>query len=121
MAPPTLTTPRLPRLDSLSRNNTARAGRVRFGDGYAQRQKRGPADLSQALAWPPMTEAQAQTLVTFFEARAGSQAFYYDLGGGRGLELWTCPNWTETEPVARLCERFRNLPSRAGYHRCLRC
>lgn len=98
MPPPTLITAKAPVLSSLDRGATAVVGRIRFGDGYAQRQNNGPPDISQALAWPPMALADARALVAFFEAWAGSEAFFYTINADRGVELFTCGDWRESEP-----------------------
>lgn len=99
MAPPTLTVSRRPAKAQAPRSYIARAARIEFGDGYAQRFRRGPVRQTLSLKWPPLATADADALLAFLAARGGAEAFYYDVGSGGGLELWSCASWSSSEPT----------------------
>ena len=72
---------------------------VQFGDGYVQRLTFG---LNQDLkTWNltfEVSEADADTLETFLEARGGSEYFTWSPPDETTSYKWICSNWSKTIP-----------------------
>lgn len=62
---------------SVKEQTTPRVLRAQFGDGYTQRAIDGLNNLPRTLnvTWANFSDTDIQTLVDFFEARAGVEAF----------------------------------------------
>lgn len=73
---------------------------MQFGDGYSQRTRYGlNQDPKQwDLTWQNITEANADTIEAFLEARAGAEAFDWTPPGGDASAKWICQQWTKTIP-----------------------
>jgi phage-related protein len=76
-----------------------RVRNVQFGDGYAQRLRYGlNQDPKQwDLTWQNITEANADTIETFLEARAGAESFDWTTPDG-STGKWICQQWTKVIP-----------------------
>jgi phage-related protein len=61
---------------------------AQFNDGYEQRAKDGINNLPRRynLTWSSLTDAQRDSIITFFEARGNDEAFW-----------WT--PWDESSPI----------------------
>lgn len=72
---------------------------VQFGDGYVQRLTFG---LNQDLkTWNltfEVSEADADTIETFLEARGGSEYFNWSPPDDDNTYKWICLNWSKTIP-----------------------
>jgi phage-related protein len=73
---------------------------VQFGDGYSQRLRYGlNQDPKQwDLTWQNITEANADTIETFLEARAGAEAFDWTPPDSATAYKWICQQWSKTIP-----------------------
>jgi phage-related protein len=71
--------------------------KAEFGDGYTQRMPDGLNHIRQSttLTWDSLLEADADTIVAFFEAHGGTTPFYYALRDGV-TRKWTCETWSRT-------------------------
>lgn len=74
---------------------------VRFGDGYEQRLTYGlnqnPKEWS--LTWNNITEANADTIETFLDARAAdAAAFDWTPPGEAAAYKWICDSWSKSIP-----------------------
>ena len=78
---------------------------VQFGDGYQARLSFG---LNQnpkqwSLEWRNITEAQADTIETFLDARADDNAsFDCSPPDDSNTYKWICPSWSKTLPYSNL-------------------
>ena len=76
---------------------------TRFGDGYEQRVRFG---LNQnpkewTLTWNNITEADADTIETFLDARADDSAsFDWTPPGESTAYKWVCDQWTKSIPYS---------------------
>ena len=80
-------------------------GTVQFGDGYQARLSFG---LNQnpkqwSLEWRNITEAQADTIEAFLDARADDNAsFDWSPPDDSDTYKWICPSWSKTLPYSNL-------------------
>ena len=78
---------------------------VQFGDGYQARLSFG---LNQnpkqwSLEWRNITEAQADIIETFLDARADDNAsFDWSPPDDSNTYKWICPSWSKTLPYSNL-------------------
>jgi phage-related protein len=76
--------------------------KAEFGDGYAQRaadgQNNSPVTLT--LAWTNLSEADKTTIINFFKARKGYQAFYYTYEDETSAKAYVCEDWSYTHSDA---------------------
>lgn len=72
--------------------------RIKFGDGYVQRQNKGlnPLAVSWSLSFDPRTDAEADAIEAFLAARTGVTAFTWT-PPGKPQSKWTCENWVRTK------------------------
>jgi len=73
---------------------------VKFGDGYEQRLVYGLNQNPKAwsLSWQNITEADADTLETFLDARAGQESFDWTPPDTSTSYKWICREWSKTIP-----------------------
>lgn len=79
--------------------------KVQFGDGYEKRLSFGinqdPKEWS--LEFRNLTEADADTIETFLEARAAdAAAFDWSPPDDTNTYKWVCSSWTKTLPYSNL-------------------
>ncbi len=86
-----------------SKASAPRVHSVQFGDGYSQRLKWGlnTDSKSWSLSWRNLSESDADTLETFFEARADDGASFDweppDVSTGTTYKF-ICLNWSKDIP-----------------------
>tara|TARA_Y100001937_G_scaffold45067_1_gene63325 strand:+ start:206 stop:550 length:345 start_codon:yes stop_codon:yes gene_type:complete len=73
---------------------------AQFGSGYSQRSTFG---INQNLKvyefnWNNISEAQADEIETFLDARAGVENFDYTPAGESASKKFICPEWNKTIP-----------------------
>ena len=80
-----------------SSNSSANILKADFGDGYSQRVGQGINNIGEqaSLSWNNITGSQANTIVSFFEARGGFEAFQYTLPTESSAKKWTCDTWNK--------------------------
>lgn len=83
-----------------------------FGDGYRQRAGDGinPIGSTFEAKWDNITTAEANTLVAFFRARGGYEAFTFTPPNESGTWAWTCKSWSrppDNAGYASLSATFR--------------
>lgn len=73
---------------------------VKFGDGYSQRLRFGlNQDAKQwDLTWQNISEANADTIETFLEARAGAESFDWTPPDSATSYKWICQQWSKAIP-----------------------
>lgn len=75
--------------------------RVQFGDGYEQRLRYGLNQNSKvwALTWNNITEADADTIETFLDARAADgDSFTWTPPAEASAAEWVCEEWSKSIP-----------------------
>ena len=90
---------------------------VQFGDGYEQRVMYGvPSHMSPkewSLTWQNITEANADTIETFLDARAADGAsFDWTPPDEATAYKWVCAEWSKTIPYnnrATITATFRQV------------
>lgn len=72
---------------------------IQYGDGYSQRIRYGlnTSPKTWELTWQNITEANADTIENFLEARAGAESFDWTPPGD-STGQWICQQWTKTIP-----------------------
>ena len=63
----------------LDAETVTRSLNANFGDGYTQRGADGlnASQVTYSLTWENLTDAEADTIIAFFLARGGYEAFYW--------------------------------------------
>ncbi len=91
----TFSPPKAPTVGS-QRRTTARILEAQFGDGYSQRAGDGLNSVEDAfsLVWNALSEAEADTITDFFEARGGWEAFDWTPPGEVAARKFRCGEWT---------------------------
>jgi phage-related protein len=84
-----------------SKSSAPRTRTVQFGDGYQQRLLYGiPSHMNPKewqLSWVNITEANADTIETFLDARAEDGAsFDWSPPDETSTYKWICPQWRKT-------------------------
>ena len=76
-----------------------RVAKVQFGDGYEMRAVFGlnQNPKSWSLAWE-ISEADADTIETFLDARAGQEAFDWTAPGEASSAKYVCADWNKSIP-----------------------
>ena len=73
---------------------------AQFGSGYSQRSKLGinnnPKTIS--LSWRNITEANADEMDDFLDARGGYENFDYTVSGESSSSKYICREWRKTIP-----------------------
>lgn len=88
---------------------------VKFGDGYEQVLRFGlnQNPKSWSLSWQNITEADADTIETFLDARANDgDAFDWTPPGEATSYKWRCDEWSKTIPYnnrATITATFRQV------------
>ena len=88
---------------------------VQFGDGYEQRIVSGSInnDAKQwSLNWSNISEADADTLEAFLEARKGIENFDWTPPDTDTAYKWVCGKWTKSIPYngrANISATFRQV------------
>nr|BDD47777.1 hypothetical protein 1 [bacterium] len=79
-----------------------------FGDGYTQGSAAGLNSIRRrvSLFWSKLGQADRDTIVAFFVARAGFEPFLYTLPGDTAERKWRCKVWRDSSP-SRLSGRHR--------------
>lgn len=82
-----------------SKTSRPRVLNVQFGDGYSQRVRFGlNTDLKNwNLTWQ-VSEADADTIESFLEARAGVESFEWTPLDSSTAYRWICQEWSKTIP-----------------------
>jgi phage-related protein len=81
-----------------------------FGEGYSQPTPDGinHMRLELNLKWDALTEDQMIEIREFFEARKGTEPFYYRPVGYRIALKWTCAEWDGSiDGVWRMSAKFK--------------
>ena len=99
MSTPIAFTPPLAPSRTSSQARTPRVLLAQYGDGYEQRLQDGlnTRGLTVTAIWGALTHADADTIVAFFEARAGVEPFTYTMPPSSTNRRWVCSEWTRTE------------------------
>lgn len=94
---PTFSPPLDPAVGS-SKPVETRVLRANFGDGYTQRAADGLNVIIRKpkLKFDGLTEAQADTIEAFLEAREGHENFDYTLPNESTSRKFICQTWTRT-------------------------
>ena len=81
-----------------SKSTETRVLRADLGDGYTQRNGDGIQTVKQrwSLAWTCLDTTDANTLVSFFEARKGYIFFYWTPFRESTARKFICPTWSES-------------------------
>ena len=79
-------------------NTKSDVSKVRFGDGYVQRQTKGmnPLAITWSLSFNPRSDAEADAIEAFLEAREGVTAFTWT-APGKAQAKWTCESWNRAK------------------------
>lgn len=83
---------------------TPRVRVAEFGDGYNQRTGDGINTMRENvnLRWDSIRSSVADTIITFFEARAGVELFYYTIPGSVTQKKYRCVSWGRQRNEANL-------------------
>lgn len=83
--------------------------RAEFGDGYTQSSPRGlnHVKLKIKFTWDGVVDQDMQTIIGFFDARGGTEPFWYQPHGYTAARKWTCAKWSVTDgPPWRITADF---------------
>lgn len=83
-----------------------------FGDGYTQRAAPGINSVREtvSLTWEHVARADGQSILDFFIARSGVDAFLYAVPPADTPKRWTCRKWRYSESgpgLMRIDAEFR--------------
>lgn len=94
----TFNPPIQPSISGLSKSVNARALVATFGDGYTQRGSDGLNAIGRtySLTWNALSVANADTIESFFEARAGYEAFEWTAPRDSVAKKWIVQEWTRS-------------------------
>jgi phage-related protein len=86
----------------MERNFAPRVLKAEFGDGYAQRAADGINNnpVSISATWTNLTTAEKNTILNFFVARKGYQAFLYQYVDETSPKAYVCEEWGYTHEDA---------------------
>lgn len=75
-----------------------RVRRAQFGDGYSQRSRDGinSRTSSWSLSFTNRSQAEADAIIAFLDARGGVEAFTFDLPGENSGRLYVCEDYART-------------------------
>lgn len=87
---------------------------AKFGDGYEQRSTFGINQNPKQwdLAWNNISEANADTIEAFLDARAGVESFDWTPPDESTSYKWVCAQWSKTIPYlnrATITASFRQV------------
>lgn len=70
---------------------------AQFGSNYAQRAADGLNSVSSqySVTFENLTRDEGETIIAFFRARKGSEAFYFTPPGD-SEKMWRCEKWSRT-------------------------
>lgn len=107
--PLTFTPPKQPSVRGFSLPETANVVRVEFEGQYSQRAKTGPNPVGRKgnLTFAKLTETQKTEICDFMRARAGADAFLFQVPGDSEPSLWTCPKWDPKPELDKVHWRVR--------------
>lgn len=73
---------------------------VQFGDGYSQRLRYGLNTNPKTwdLTWQNITEANADIIEAFLDARAGAESFTWTPPDSASASKWICQQWNKNIP-----------------------
>ncbi|MHC1728581.1 MAG: phage tail protein [Syntrophobacteraceae bacterium] len=79
-----------------SLDEEARILENKFGDGYTQTAADGinNIDATLPMKWEWITSAEADTLIAFFRAKAGTTPFKYKIPTEPAAWVWKCKKWS---------------------------
>ena len=102
MTTPVFDPPRCPDAGSVSVVTEARTRRADFGDGYSQRSADGLNSIkrSVSLNWTLLETSEADTIIAFFEARGGHEAFLWTPPQETTQRKWVAASWTRESATA---------------------
>ncbi len=80
-------------------NESARVLRNKFS-GYTQRAPDGLNSIEATwdMRWDNITVTEANTLIAFFRAKLGAEAFFWTPPGEPQPWVWTCDKWSKDPP-----------------------
>jgi phage-related protein len=84
-----------------TKNSAPKVRKTQFGDGYEQRIKFGLNQNPKTwdLSWNNITEANADTIEAFLDARADDgDSFDWTPPGEPSSSKWVCETWQKTIP-----------------------
>lgn len=84
-----------------TKSSAPKVRKTQFGDGYEQRIKFGLNQNPKTwdLTWNNITEANADTIEAFLDARADDgDSFDWTPPGEAGSSKWVCETWQKTIP-----------------------
>ena len=89
---------------SLTKKSEPRVRSVQYGDGYQQRIRYGlnTNPKSWDLKWTAKSNADADAIEAFFDARAGVEAFDWTPPAGGNSGKYLCPNWNRELQYANI-------------------
>ena len=96
-------------------NSAPKVRTVQYGDGYEQRLTYGAINndpKSWSLNWANITEANADTITAFLEARGGKESFTWTPPDSSTAYNWVCSTWTKSIPYngrASISATFRQV------------
>lgn len=72
--------------------------KAEFGDGYSQTTRDGMNHVRHVFnaLWEKTSDANADTIIAFLEARGGDEPFLYTIPGSATPIRWTCEEWERT-------------------------
>lgn len=98
---PTFTPPSDPQISG-EESHGYRVLNAQFGDGYEQVAGDGlnVKEYSINLNWAALSKADADSIATFLDGRAGSEAFDYTIPGDSTAKKFRCDSWSRTRTGA---------------------
>lgn len=83
----------------LNKSNSPRVLQVQFGDGYSQRAEDGINNLPTTwdVTWDVLSVADADTIETFFNDRAGAESFDYQFPNESASAKYIVKTWNRTD------------------------
>jgi len=82
----------------VNKNTRTRVLKAEFGDGYSQRAVDGINTTKDTwdLSWIGLSTSDADTLISFLEARGGVESFDWTPNGEAVSKKWLCSEWSKT-------------------------
>lgn len=85
-----------------ARSSQPRVRKIQFGDGYSQRASFGINTNPRIwdLTWSALSNSNADAIESFFDARAGVEAFDWSPIEDSNTYKFICPSWQRTHQYA---------------------
>jgi phage-related protein len=89
---------------SLTKKSEPNVRTVQYGDGYSQRLTYGLNQNPKVwdLKWTAKTNADADAIEAFFDARKGSESFDWTPPAGGSSGKYICPSWSRELQYANI-------------------